>query len=51
MQKAGVEVMEEKLRELLIPCTISTLKAKAQYRCWNWSGTYQGTRQAYNAAW
>ncbi|EDV1138607.1 hypothetical protein VW13_003736 [Salmonella enterica subsp. salamae] len=46
MQKAGVEVMEEKLRELLIPCTISTLKSKAQLSLlepvWDLSGDQAG---------
>ncbi|EDT0233308.1 hypothetical protein ACFK06_003248 [Salmonella enterica] len=46
MQKAGIEVMEEKLRELLIPCTISTLKAKAQLSLlepvWDLSGDQAG---------
>ncbi|HCM1955098.1 TPA: acetyltransferase [Salmonella enterica subsp. salamae serovar 9,46:z4,z24:z39:z42] len=46
MQKAGVEVMKEKLRELFIPCTISTLKTKAQLSLlepvWDLSGDQAG---------
>ncbi|MBA3223140.1 NEL-type E3 ubiquitin ligase domain-containing protein [Salmonella bongori] len=46
IQKAGVEVMEEKMRELFIPCTLSTLEAKAQLPLlnpvWNLSGDQAG---------
>ncbi|HAU3361647.1 TPA: acetyltransferase [Salmonella enterica subsp. salamae] len=46
MQEAGVEVMKEKLRELFMPCTISTLEAKAQLSllepAWDLSGDQAG---------
>lgn len=46
MQKAGVEVMKEKLRELFMPRTISALKAKAQLSLlepvWDLSGDQAG---------
>ncbi|SUG33833.1 virulence protein [Salmonella enterica subsp. arizonae] len=46
IQKAGLEVMKEKLRELFMPCTLSTLEAKAQLSLvesvWDLSGDQAG---------
>ncbi|EAX6910280.1 acetyltransferase [Salmonella enterica] len=46
MQEAGVEVMKEKLRELFMPCTLSTLEAKSQLSLlepvWDLSGNQAG---------
>lgn len=46
VQKAGVEVMKEKMRELFMPCTIATLEAKAQLSLlepvWNLSADQAG---------